>query len=65
MIIIWEGAIAVKNLNGNTNSLGNTDAVYQNTTKFDLVIKKKTSGSAGKILHLNSEYTLKIIVDIK
>ena len=43
-----EGAIAVKNLNGNTNSLGNTDAVYQNTTKFDLVIKKKTSGSAGK-----------------
>lgn len=34
--------------NGNTNSLGNTDAVYQNTTKFDLVIKKKTSGSAGK-----------------
>ena len=43
-----EGAIAVKNLNGNTNSLGNTDAVYQNTTKFDLVIKKKMSGSAGK-----------------
>ena len=43
-----EGAIAVQHFLGNSSSLGNTDQVYNYTTKFDLVIKKKANGDAGK-----------------
>lgn len=43
-----EGAIAVQHFLGNSSSLGNTDAVYNYTTQFDLVIKKKVNGDTGK-----------------
>ena len=47
-----EGAIAVKNLNGSSSQIGNTDAVYRYTTKFNLTIQKNATGVGSK----NSEF---------
>lgn len=43
-----EGSIAVKNLNGASSNIGNTDQVYNYTTNFKVTITKNAAGESGQ-----------------